>query len=250
MNESFNKPPIKSDLELAFEKKQFDVDYAGKEIYKLSDNPNTLIREFNLKDLDFFDLTHSLKDLNSPEGIEGALEYIQKYKNFLSELSETYNIQFPKFDFFIGTDGKGEQKIFTRVEKIEGISLESLKGDFSNADLSEKSQEEVKSKIQQLCINLTTYYSDKITKAVGKNDTLETTGQVYVYDLLRHSQYVYGHELNSDKWGLYNIDIDPYLGTFSVLEPGGLLNAFLELCAAIQLYKKSLDLMSKKQKYC
>ena len=71
---------------------------------------------------------------------------------------------------------------------------------------------------------------------------METTGQVYVYDLLRHSQYVYGHELNSDKWGLYNIDIDPYLGTFSVLEPGGLLNAFLELCAAIQLYKKKFGL--------
>ena len=82
-------------------------EYGSSVIKELKSNPNKLVREESMID----------------DSIDKSIVHYSQVKTMFKEMADKYGVSIPDMDMVIGEKKKGEKKIFTVVDKIEGCDL-------------------------------------------------------------------------------------------------------------------------------
>ena len=149
----------------------------SSKLSEIEDNPNKIIRTES-----FYGLNKRFKDK-----IE-IIELVRIAKKLYGELEAKYDIPVPA-DFLIGKDKKGEEVVYSVVDKIDGKNLNDV-----------ESSDEVVTQVQDLYASIARYFLNK-SKEEGS----------YLVDINGPSQYVYGKKPGEQTNKIYLIDTDFYI---------------------------------------
>ena len=147
----------------------------------------------------------------------------------LNSLRDDFQIAVPEFQQFISTSPDGQEALYTRVEKVEGVDLDNITAHPSLYE-SLLSANEMESWLS----NLVAYIRDRY-----KNDA------TYMSDLLKPGQYRYGHTGGNPSNRIYLIDVDGQLA--SLANPDERNSAFIHLGYLWSEFAKLADLPNSRQ---
>lgn len=163
-----------------------------------SDLASPVLKEFESRK----DKVIRIADIDELRSNLGNLEYeelLGDLKASLAAFAETYGCKLPNPQWVVGKNEKDKEVIYGITDKIEGNDLVSL---------AKKDPKQTEELIENHFLSVVTYLS-----------SVRENGDMYLSDINKPEQFVYGKAAGDQKDQIYLVDVDPHLAMYDPRNP-------------------------------